>query len=298
MKKLINDPYQVVEETISGILKAHPYHLRMAKDSERALVRADAPVKGKVAICTGGGSGHIPVFLGYVGPGLLDGVSVGNVFSSPSANDMLAATKEVDGGAGVLYLFGNYQGDIMNFEMAAEMAEIEGIPVKLSIAKDDVASAPRSEMDHRRGVAGIFFAYKIAGAKADTKANLDEVKESLKKIGVDNLNILEWKKAGVTLSNPGKGVDNKETIMVSLIPSALDEGIRPLAFLCEFELGEKILMKVRARVEEILDDAGLTDAIYTIHIKKEADLEEYLNSTMVATLNALFEAGGVASIDQ
>ena len=176
MKKLINDPYKVVEDTISGILKAYPYHLRMAKDSSRALVRRDAPVKGKVAICTGGGSGHIPVFLGYVGPGLLDGVSVGNVFSSPSADDMVAATKAVNGGAGVLYLFGNYSGDKMNFEMAAEMAEAEGIPVKMSIAADDVASAPRSEKNRRRGIAGIFFAYKIAGAKADTKASLDEVK--------------------------------------------------------------------------------------------------------------------------
>ena len=107
MRKFINDPYKVVEDTVSGILKAYPYHLRMAKDSSRALVRRDAPVKGKVAICTGGGSGHIPVFLGYVGPGLLDGVSVGNVFSSPAADDMLAATKAVSGGAGVLYLFGN-----------------------------------------------------------------------------------------------------------------------------------------------------------------------------------------------
>lgn len=176
MKKLINDPYQVVDETISGILKAHPYHLRKAKDSDRALVRADAPIEGKVAICTGGGSGHIPVFLGYVGPGLLDGVSIGNVFSSPSADDMLAATKEVDAGAGVLYLFGHYQGDIMNFEMAAEMADMEGIRVEMSIAADDVASAPRAEHDRRRGVAGIFFAYKIAGAKADTMASLDEVK--------------------------------------------------------------------------------------------------------------------------
>lgn len=176
MKKLINDPYKVVEDTIGGILKAYPYHLRMAKDSSRALVRRDAPVKGKVAICTGGGSGHIPVFLGYVGPGLLDGVSVGNVFSSPSADDMVAATKAVNGGAGVLYLFGNYSGDKMNFEMAAEMAGAEGIPVKMSIAADDVASAPRSEKNRRRGIAGIFFAYKIAGAKADTKASLDEVK--------------------------------------------------------------------------------------------------------------------------
>ncbi|UCD08455.1 MAG: dihydroxyacetone kinase subunit DhaK [Dehalococcoidales bacterium] len=176
MKKLINDPYQVVNETISGILKAHPYHLRMTEGSERALVRADAPIQGKVAICTGGGSGHIPVFLGYVGPGLVDGVSIGNVFSSPSADDMLAVTKEVNGGAGVLYLFGNYQGDIMNFEMAAEMADMEDIRVEMSIGKDDVASAPRSEADRRRGVAGIFFAYKIAGAKADTMASLDEVK--------------------------------------------------------------------------------------------------------------------------
>lgn len=176
MKKLINDPYKVVEDAVSGILKAYPYHLRMAKDSSRAMVRCDAPVKGKVAICTGGGSGHIPIFLGYVGQGLLDGVSVGNVFSSPSADDMLAATKAVSGGAGVLYLFGNYSGDKMNFEMAAEMADAEGIPVKMSIAADDVASAPRAERNRRRGIAGIFFAYKIAGAKADTMASLDDVK--------------------------------------------------------------------------------------------------------------------------
>jgi dihydroxyacetone kinase-like protein len=129
MKKIINDPHQVVDETIAGILKAFPYHLRMARGSTRALVRLDAPVKGKVGICTGGGSGHIPVFLGYVGQGLLDGVSIGNVFSSPSADDMLAVTAEVDGGAGVFYLFGNYGGDVMNFEMAAEMADLQGIPL-------------------------------------------------------------------------------------------------------------------------------------------------------------------------
>jgi dihydroxyacetone kinase-like protein len=140
------------------------------------LVRSDAPTKGKVGICTGGGSGHLPVFLGYVGPGLLDGVSIGNIFSSPSADDMLAATREVNGGAGVLYLFGNYGGDVMNFEMAAEAAAADNIPVKLSVVTDDVASAPRPERKRRRGIAGIFFAYKIAGAKADKKASLDEVK--------------------------------------------------------------------------------------------------------------------------
>jgi dihydroxyacetone kinase len=118
------------------------------------------------------------VFLGYLGPGLLDGVSVGNVFSSPSADDMLAATIEVQGGAGVLYVFGNYGGDVMNFEMAAEMADLKGVPVELCIAADDVASAPRSEKNRRRGIAGIFFAYKVAGAKAATMASLQEVKET------------------------------------------------------------------------------------------------------------------------
>jgi dihydroxyacetone kinase-like protein len=178
MKKIINDPYAVVDETISGILKAYPWHLRMATGSTRALVRADAPVKGKVAICTGGGSGHIPVFLGYVGPGLADGVAVGNVFSSPSAEDMHSATLDAHGGAGVLYLFGNYGGDRMNFEMAAQWADFQGIDVKLSVVCDDVASAPPAEWQRRRGIAGIFFAYKVAGAKADTMASLAEVKEA------------------------------------------------------------------------------------------------------------------------
>jgi phosphoenolpyruvate---glycerone phosphotransferase subunit DhaK len=182
VKKIINDPYRVVDETISGILKAYPGHLRMAGDSVRALVRADAPKKGKVGICTGGGSGHIPVFLGYVGPGLLDGVSVGNVFSSPAADDMLAATREVDGGAGVLYVFGNYSGDSMNFAMSAEMAGAEGIPVEMSVVKDDVASAPRAEKDRRRGIAGMFFAFKIAGAKAETMAGLAEVKATVDQV--------------------------------------------------------------------------------------------------------------------
>ena len=203
MKKIINDPFQVVDETISGILKAYPYHLRMAKESSRALVRADAPVKGKVAICTGGGSGHIPVFLGYVGPGLLDGVSIGNVFSSPSNDDMLAATREVNGGAGVLYLFGNYSGDIMNFEMAAEMAAMEDIPVQLSIASDDIASAKREQKKRRRGIAGIFFAYKAAGAKADTMASLDEVKRVTDSV-IDNTCTLGVALSPCTIPAAGK----------------------------------------------------------------------------------------------
>ncbi len=175
MKKIINDPFAFVDEVLEGILLAYPWHLKRAEGDGRALVRADAPVKGKVGICTGGGSGHIPVFLGYVGPGLCDGVAVGNVFSSPPPDAMLAATKAVDGGEGVLYLYGNYGGDVMNFDMAAEMADMEGITVKTVLAHDDVVSAPPEQARRRRAVAGLYFPYKIAGACAAEGKNLDEV---------------------------------------------------------------------------------------------------------------------------
>jgi dihydroxyacetone kinase-like protein len=261
MKKLINDPYHVVEDTISGILKAHPYHLRMAQDSQRALVRADAPVKGKVAICTGGGSGHIPVFLGYVGPGLADGVSVGNVFSSPSAADMLAATKEAHGGAGVLYLFGNYQGDTMNFEMAAEMAGMEDIKVQMSIASDDVASAPRTEKDRRRGVAGIFFAYKIAGAKADTMAGLDEVRATADSV-----------------------IENTVTMGVALTPCTIPAAGKPTFSIGEDEMelgmgihGEPGIERSKLKTADEISDIMTKKVIDDIPIKSGEEVAVLVN---------------------
>ncbi len=147
----------------------------------RCIIKAGNKKKGKVGIATGGGSGHLPLFLGYVGEGLLDGCAVGGVFQSPSAEQMLEVTKAIDSGAGVLYIYGNYGGDIMNFDMAAEMAEMEDIKVQQVVAGEDVASAPKGEEGKRRGVAGIFFVYKIAGAMADSLASLEEVKELLKK---------------------------------------------------------------------------------------------------------------------
>jgi len=181
VKKIINDPFAFVDEMLEGIVLAHPDKLRLVGADRRAVVRADAPVKGKVGIATGGGSGHLPVFMGYVGTGFVDGCSIGNVFSSPTVEQMLAATQAIDGGAGVLYLFGNYSGDVMNFGMAAEMAEAEGIHVETVLACDDVASAPKGQEGKRRGVAGIFYAYKLTGAKAETKAPLTEVKRIAEK---------------------------------------------------------------------------------------------------------------------
>jgi dihydroxyacetone kinase-like protein len=174
MQKLVNGPEDFVEEVLDGILQAHPTALKRA-DDPRAIVRADAPVRAKVAIATGGGSGHLPVFLGYVGRGLVDGCAVGNVFSSPSAEQMLAVARAIDGGKGVLFLYGNYGGDVMNFGFAAELAEAEGIRTATLTATDDIASAPKGDEERRRGIAGIFFLYKIAGAIAEQRAGLDEV---------------------------------------------------------------------------------------------------------------------------
>ena len=174
MQKLINRPDDFVDEVVEGILTAHPSRLR-AIGGGRDVVRADAPVKGKVAIVTGGGSGHLPVFMGYVGKGLADGAAVGNVFASPSSEQMLAVIREVDGGAGVLMVYGNYGGDKMNFGLAAELAAAEGIKVGEVRASDDVASAPKGDETRRRGIAGIFFLYKVAGAAADEGRDFDEV---------------------------------------------------------------------------------------------------------------------------
>lgn len=181
MKKIINDAKNFVDETIEGILCAHSEDLKAVNGDLRCLVRNDKVKDGKVGIVTAGGSGHLPVFLGYVGRGLLDGVAVGNVFASPSAQKMLNVIEATNQGNGVLCLYGNYGGDTMNFEMAQEMAEMEEIKVCESIVCDDVASAPKGEENRRRGVAGLFYAYKIAGAKADEMGSLEEVKSAADK---------------------------------------------------------------------------------------------------------------------
>lgn len=213
MKKILNNPARFVDEMVEGILAAHPAELRSASQDNHSIVRADVPVRGKVAIATGGGSGHLPVFLGYVGKGLADGVAVGNVFSSPSTKQMLAVTKAIHSGKGVLYLYGNYGGDVMNFDMAAEMAEAEDIQVETVLACDDVASAPRVDWKGRRGVAGIFFAYKLAGARAEEGGNLEEVKAAAE-----------------------KAVANTRTMGVALTPCTVPEAGRPTFSIAEDEM--------------------------------------------------------------
>lgn len=196
MKKLINRAEDYVDEMLGGIYTAHKEDVTYVGGDVRCLVSTHKH-PGKVAIVTGGGTGHLPLFLGYVGEGLLDGCGVGGVFQSPSPDQIYEISKAVDSGAGVLYLYGNYTGDIMTFDMAAEMCATDDIATMSIVGADDVNSGTP---DVRRGVAGIFFMYKAAGAKAALMGSLDEV-----------------------LSAAQKAKDNTRTVGFALTPCIIPE---------------------------------------------------------------------------
>jgi len=181
MKKLINKPEDVVLEEFKGIELAHPDLVKVHYDPDY-IVRADAPVKGKVGVISGGGSGHEPMHGGYVGMGMLDAACPGAVFTSPTPDQMLEATKAVDGGAGVLHIVKNYTGDVMNFEMAADLAKAEGIDVEAVVVNDDVAVKDSLYTAGRRGVGLTVLMEKIVGAAAEEGRSLQEVAELARKI--------------------------------------------------------------------------------------------------------------------
>lgn len=182
MKKIINRPEDFVKDTMEGIIAAYGDKVKLYNDDYRILLSSYPVKEGKVGIVTAGGSGHLPVFLGYVGQGLLDGCTVGNIFASPSSAKMADTIRACDRGNGVLVLFGNYGGDKMNFELACETVDLEDdIKTEMVLVKDDVASAPASEAERRRGVAGMIYAFKIAGAKAENGGTLKEVADVTRK---------------------------------------------------------------------------------------------------------------------
>ena len=174
MKKIINNPSDFVEESIEGLVISHPDIYSFATDNQRVIKRT-VKAKNKVGIVSGGGSGHLPVFTGYVGKGMLDACAVGSVFASPSVDQIASAIRNGDNGNGVLCVLGNYGGDVMNFEMACEIVKDEGIETKTIIVSDDIASASSEEKLKRRGIAGLILAFKIAGATAENGASLEEV---------------------------------------------------------------------------------------------------------------------------
>lgn len=182
MKKIINSPDNVVADSLKGLELAHSDTLRVDHENKVVYARRGA-VKGKVGLVSGGGSGHEPLHSGFVGPGMLDAACCGEVFTSPVPDQMMAATSEVDGGAGVLHIVKNYTGDVMNFEMAAEMANAEtGVEVRSVVVNDDVAVQDSLYTAGRRGVGATVFVEKLAGAAAEAKASLDEVERIAKEV--------------------------------------------------------------------------------------------------------------------
>lgn len=180
MKKFINDPYDVVDEMLEGFLDVHQQYVHKL-DTARVVVRRDGPIQGKVGIVSGGGSGHKPAFIGFVGQGILDAVAAGEIFTSPPPLACFEAAKAADGGKGVLFLLGNYAGDVMNFQLAADMTQAMGIEVAQAISTDDVGSGPKEEASKRRGVVGSFFCWKAAGAKAAAGGSLSECQAAAEK---------------------------------------------------------------------------------------------------------------------
>ena len=199
MQKIINKANEVVDEMMEGFVKAHP-DLIAKTDNPRVLKYKQAPIAGKVGIVTGGGSGHKPAFIGYLGKHMVDAVAAGEIFSSPPAKMFYDAFKAADAGKGVACLYGNYAGDNMNVKMAIEMADDDDIEVKTVIANDDVPSAPKDQLDKRRGVAGEILMWKVGGAKAAMGADLDGV-----------------------IAAAQKAIDNTRSMGIGLSPCAIPE---------------------------------------------------------------------------
>ncbi|GAE26918.1 phosphoenolpyruvate-dihydroxyacetone phosphotransferase [Halalkalibacter wakoensis JCM 9140] len=272
MKKIINNPESVVDEMLEGLLLAHSDKLKSIRTDNRSLVRNEEPVENKVGIVTGGGSGHLPLFLGYVGKGMLDGVAVGDVFQSPSSQQMLDVIRAVNTGAGVLALYGNYGGDVMNFDMASDLADMENIKVESVVATDDIASMPKGGEEKRRGVAGMFYMYKLASAKAELGASLEEVKRIAEKAN-----------------------DSVRTMGVALSPCTLPEVGRPTFTIQENEMeigmgihGEPGVKKGKIESADSIAETLVNSILEDIQIDSGSNVSVLINGLGATPLEELY----------
>ena len=263
MKKIINKPEDYTREFMDGIVKAHSDKYALLNDDFRMLIRKDNPKKDKVGIVTAGGSGHLPLFLGYVGEKMLDGCAVGNVFASPAASKMEDLIRECDFGKGVLCLYGNYGGDNMNFNMATEMTDFDDIETVKIAVKDDIASAPYEKRDTRRAVAGIVYAYKIAGAAADKGYDLEKV-------------------ASIT----NKALENIRTMGVALSPCVVPEAGKATFSINEdeIEIGMGIHGEAGIDVKKMMTADEIADLLLE-KLLTEVELEE--NDEISIMINGL-----------
>ena len=262
MKKIINKPSDFVEESIEGLVKSHPEIYSFAPDNKRVIARAEK-ASNKVGIISGGGSGHLPVFTGYVGKGLLDSCAVGSVFASPSVDQIASAIRNADNGNGVLCVIGNYGGDVMNFEMACEIVSSEGIKTKTVIVADDIASASNEEKSKRRGIAGMIFVFKVAGSIAETGASLEK-----------------------TFNIASSANNNIRTLGVALSPCILPEAGKPTFEINddEIEIGMGIHGEPGIKREKLKPANDLVDDLYKIIIN---DSKLAANDNIAVMINSL-----------
>ena len=271
MKKIINDPNNFVEESIQGLIVSHPNIYSFAKDNKSVITRT-IKANNKVGIVTGGGSGHLPVFTGYVGKGMLDACAIGSVFASPSVDQIVSAIRNGNNGNGVLCIIGNYGGDVMNFEMACEIVAEEGIKTKKLIIADDIASASHEEKLKRRGIAGMIYIFKIAGSLAESGKSIDEVFEL------------------ASIAN-----ENIRTLGVALSPCILPEAGKPTFEISEDEIeigmgihGEPGIKREKLRKADPLVDDLCKRLLADIKLQSEEKVSIMINSLGSTPLEELY----------
>ena len=271
MKKIINKPSDFVEESIEGLVKSHPEIYSFAPDNKRVIARAEK-ASNKVGIISGGGSGHLPVFTGYVGKGLLDSCAVGSVFASPSVDQIASAIRNANNGNGVLCVIGNYGGDVMNFEMACEIVSSEGIKTKTVIVADDIASASNEEKSKRRGIAGMIFVFKVAGSIAETGASLEK-----------------------TFNTASSANNNIRTLGVALSPCILPEAGKPNFEIKDDEIeigmgihGEPGIKREKLRSADQLTDDLCKRILEDCKLNAEDQVSIMINSLGATPLEELY----------
>ena len=271
MKKIINRPTDFVDESLIGLVKSHPDIYAFSKDNLRVITRSKKASK-KVGIVSGGGSGHLPVFTGYVGKGMLDSCAVGSVFASPSVDQIASAIRNADNGNGVLCILGNYGGDVINFEMACEVVANEGIETKSVIVADDIASASKEEKLKRRGIAGMVFVFKIAGAEAEAGTSLKKVFDSASQAN-----------------------NNIRTLGVALSPCILPEAGKPTFEINNDEIeigmgihGEPGIKREKIKKANILVDDMVKRILDDFQLEEKSKVSIMINSLGATPLEELY----------
>ena len=271
MKKIINKPSDFVEESIEGLVKSHPEIYSFAPDNKRVIARTEK-ASNKVGIISGGGSGHLPVFTGYVGKGLLDSCAVGSVFASPSVDQVASAIRNANNGNGVFCIIVNYVGDVMSFEMACEIVSSEGIKTKTVIVADDIASASNEEKSKRRGIAGMIFVFKVAGSIAEAGASLEK-----------------------TFNTASSANNNIRTLGVALSPCILPEAGKPTFEIKDDEIeigmgihGEPGIKREKLRSADQLSDDLCKRILEDYKLNAEDQVSIMINSLGATPLEELY----------